>query len=116
MSNTREKQQKRKRRHMRIRAKVFGTAKRPRLSFFKSNKYIYGELIDDEKGVTLLGTSSQGVKGKTQIERAHNTGAALAKKAHTKKIETIVFDRGGFLYTGKVKAFAEGAREGGLKF
>ena len=100
---------------MRIRAKVFGTAKRPRLSFFKSNKYIYGELIDDEKGVTLFGASSRGIKGKTQIEQAHNNGAALAKKAHTKKIETIVFDRGGFLYTGKVKAFAEGAREGGLR-
>lgn len=116
MNINKEKKQKRTRRHARIRTRIFGTVKRPRLSFFKSNKYLYAQIIDDEKGATLLQVSSKSIKGKTQIEKAHNAGEELAKKAVAKKIKSIVFDRGGFFYTGKVKAFADGARKGGLKF
>ena len=104
------------RRHKKIRAKVFGTAEKPRLSVFKSNKYIYGQLIDDSQGVTLASLSSMKVKGKTFTERCIETGKELAKKAIGLKIEKVVFDRGGFKYVGRVKAFADGARAGGLKF
>lgn len=116
MNTTKEKKQKRTRRHMRIRSRIFGTVHCPRLSFFKSNKCVYAQIIDDEKGTTLLQVSSKKIKGKTQIEKSYNAGEELAKKAVAKKIKLIVFDRGGFFYTGKVKAFADGARKGGLKF
>ncbi len=106
----------RERRHKRIRAKVFGTAEKPRLSVHKSNTAVFAQLIDDEKGVTLAAVSSRKVKGKTVAERAFETGKEIAKLAGGKKIEKVVFDRGGFIYTGKVKAIADGAREGGLKF
>ena len=101
---------------MRIRAEVFGTKERPRLSFHKSQKRIRVQIIDDDRGMTLVGITSVPVKGKTQTQQAHEIGKELAKKAKVKKIQTVVFDRGGFLYTGKVKAFAEGARKGGLVF
>ena len=104
------------RRHKKIRAKVFGTADKPRLSVFKSNKYIYGQLIDDSQSVTLASASSLKAKGKTFTERCVEAGKDLAKLAQAKKIEKVVFDRGGFKYVGRVKAFADGAREGGLKF
>ena len=104
------------RRHKKIRATVFGTEAKPRLAVFKSNKYIYGQLINDDKSETLLSLSSMKVKGKTFMERSSETGKELAKLALGKKIETVVFDRGGFKYVGRVKAFAEGARAGGLKF
>jgi large subunit ribosomal protein L18 len=104
------------RRHKKIRAKVFGTAEKPRLSVFKSNKYIYGQLINDDTATTLLSLSSMKVKGKTFTERCTETGKEIAKKAKDLKIEKVVFDRGGFKYVGRVKAFADGAREGGLKF
>jgi large subunit ribosomal protein L18 len=110
------KKQKVQRRHNKIRATVFGTADKPRLAVFKSNKYIYGQLIDDSKAVTLLSLSSMKVKGKTFMNRCAETGKELAKLALGKKIEAVVFDRGGFKYVGRVKAFADGAREGGLKF
>ena len=113
---TKTKKEQRVRRHKRIRSRIIGTAKRPRLSFFKSNTAVYGQVIDDEKGVVLLGVTSKKEKGKTPTLRAHATGIAIAKKATTKKIKEVVFDRGGFLYTGKTRAFADGAREGGLKF
>jgi large subunit ribosomal protein L18 len=116
MDKVKIKRQKRERRHKRIRAKIHGTKKVPRLSFFRSNKYVYGQLVDDEKGATLLGVSSKSSKGKTQTEQAGEVGKELAKKALAKKVSSVVFDRGGFSYTGKVKAFADGAREGGLKF
>jgi large subunit ribosomal protein L18 len=110
------KKQKVERRHKKIRATVFGTATKPRLSVFKSNKYIYGQLINDDKSETILSLSSMKVKGKTFMDRCTETGKEIAKLALGKKIENVVFDRGGFKYVGRVKAFAAGAREGGLKF
>lgn len=110
------KKQKVERRHKKIRAKVFGTEEKPRLAVFKSNKYIYGQLINDSKSETILSLSSMKVKGKTFLARCEETGKELAKLALAKKIEAVVFDRGGFKYVGRVKAFADGARAGGLKF
>ena len=106
-----KKQEKRYRRRKKVRAKIFGTAKLPRLSVFKSNQYIYVQLIDDDKGRTIASA-----KGKLNIKQAKKTGELIAKKAREKKIEKVVFDRGGYGYHGRVKAIAEGAREGGLKF
>lgn len=110
------KSEQRTRRHKRIRAKVSGTSERPRLAIFKSNSYIYAQLIDDTKGATLAAVSDMGIKGKTKTECAKIAGEALAKAAVAKGLAAIVFDRGGFIYTGRVRAFAEGAREGGLAF
>ncbi len=121
-----EKQQKRIRRHKRVRAKISGTKERPRLCIFKSTKYIYAQLIDDEKGKTLVAVSSRElkkVKNVKKVDLAKEVGKLIAKKAkdlsiggYGKKIEKVVFDRGGYQYHGRVKAIAEGAREGGLKF
>lgn len=116
MTTKLSKIEQRSRRHRRIRAKVAGTAERPRLAVFKSLAYMYAQLIDDTKGVTLAAASDMGLKGKTKTERARLAGEALAKAAKEKKITEVVFDRGGFIYTGRVRAFAEGAREGGLSF
>ena len=101
-----------------IRNKITGTAERPRLSVFKSNKGIYAQIIDDVKGHTLASASSVGigVKDNTTVEKSKDVGLELAKKAKAGGIESVVFDRNGYLYHGKVKALAEGAREGGLKF
>jgi large subunit ribosomal protein L18 len=110
------KSEQRTRRHNRIRAKISGTSERPRLAIFKSNSYIYAQLIDDTKGATLAAVSDMGLKGKTKTERAKIAGEALAKDAKAKGLSAVVFDRGGFIYTGRVRAFAEGAREGGLAF
>ncbi|MDA0193628.1 MAG: 50S ribosomal protein L18 [Bacteroidetes bacterium] len=101
-----------------IRNKISGTSERPRLSVFKSNKGIYAQLIDDSKGNTLAFSSSEeiGQKGKRNIEVSKNVGKKLAEKAKGLGIELIVFDRGGYPYHGRVKALAESAREGGLKF
>ena len=111
--------QARERRHRRIRGKVAGTADRPRLAVFRSNKGIFAQLIDDESGRTLAGASWLGLpksfKG-NRIEQAAEVGKALAATAKKAGIETVVFDRGGYLYHGRVKALADGAREGGLKF
>lgn len=106
------------RRHKRIRANISGTKDVPRLSLYKSNKNIYAQLIDDEKGITIVSvrTSAKAKGGKTMTEKAKEAGKAIAKQALKKKIVKIVFDRGGFLYTGKIKAFADGAREEGLVF
>jgi len=103
-------------RHKRIRSKVVGTTKRPRLSVYKSNTRIIAQLINDEKGVTILTINDQKEKGKTKSERATVTGKKFAEMAIKEGINTVVFDRGGFDYDGRVKAFAEGARAGGLKF
>ena len=103
----------------RIRKVSFGTEARPRLSVFRSNKEIYAQLIDDNKGVTLASASSRDkdVDGKgTKSEVATNVGKAIAGKALKLGIETVAFDRGGNLYHGRVKSLAEGAREAGLKF
>lgn len=102
-----------------IRGKISGTAERPRLSVFRSNKEIYAQLIDDEAGVTLAAASSRDkdfIKNGTKIEQSKAVGLALAAKAKEKGIEAVVFDRNGFLYHGRVKSLAEGAREGGLQF
>ena len=106
-------------RHRRVRAKIYGTAKMPRLCVFRSAKHIYGQLIDDEKSQTLVSASDLELrikKGKTKVEKAKEVGKLIAKKAQKLKIEKVVFDRGGYKYHGRVKALAEGAREGGLKF
>ena len=116
MAHVKEKKQKRERRHGRIRAKIVGTGSRPRLAVHKSNTRMRAQIIDDIKGVTLASIVSKEHKNKTMTEEASEAGKELAKAALLKKITTVVFDRGGFLYTGKVKAFADGAREGGLKF
>lgn len=110
------KTQSRARRHKRIRAKVRGTTETPRLSVFKSNRYISAQIIDDDKGVTLASAHSKVVKGKTMMERSEAVGALIAESAKSKKIEKVAFDRGGFIYTGNIKALAEAARKAGLKF
>jgi large subunit ribosomal protein L18 len=112
------KSQKRERRHARVRATVLGTVERPRLSIFRSNKFIYAQIIDDEAGKTLVSASDMALKGKKKgkIDSSKTIGTELAKKAKEKNITKVVFDRGGYLYAGRVKAVAEGAREGGLDF
>ena len=116
MNKSTIKYEKRTRRHNRIRAKVTGTIERPRLSVYKSNKHLYAQLIDDAAGNTLASISTGAIKGKGMIEKAITAGKEIAKLASSKNIKKIVFDRGGFIYTGQVKALADGAREGGLEF
>ena len=114
----------RERRHLRIRAKVQGTAERPRLVVYRSLKNIEGQLVDDGAGRTVLGLSTLAADLKDfvaegphkRIERAHAAGKLLGERAKAQGIEAVVFDRGGYKYHGRVKAFAEGAREGGLQF
>ncbi len=110
------KTQRRDRRHVRVRAKVAGTALRPRLSVYKSNTRVIAQIIDDERGVTIAAVSSSEEKGKTPRERAEMAAATLAKKAAEKKVTKVVFDRGGFQYLGTLKAFADAARAAGLIF
>ena len=110
------KTQSRQRRHARIRARVTGTPARPRIALFKSNTRILAQLIDDVNGMTIIGISDSEAKGKTKTERAHKAGELLAEAAKQKGITSAVFDRGGFMYTGRVRAFADGARKGGLIF
>lgn len=114
--NTKIKKIQRDRRRKRIRAKIFGTADKPRLSVFKSNKYISVQLIDDTSGKTLAAASSQEAKGKNMLEKAMAVGEKIAQQAKVKNISMAVFDRSGYLYTGSVSSLAEGARKGGLKF
>jgi len=125
-----EKQKKRYSRHKKVRAKVSGTGQFPRLCVFRSNKHIYAQLVDDEKRKTILSSSDQ--ESKTQIKKkkikenqkpltgkvaiAYEVGKLIAEKALKEKIKEVVFDRGGYKYHGRVKALAEGARGGGLKF
>ena len=106
-------------RHKRVRGKVSGTPERPRLNVFRSETNIYAQIIDDTKGVTLVSASSleKGFEGPgSNCEAAKKVGEAIAQRAKDKGIEAVVFDRGGYLYHGRVKALAEGAREGGLQF
>ncbi|KKW19185.1 MAG: 50S ribosomal protein L18 [Parcubacteria group bacterium GW2011_GWA2_51_10] len=103
-------------RHRRVRAKVIGTAERPRLSVYKSNTRLIAQIIDDATGVTLVAISSSAAKGKTPRERAEAAAALLGKAAHTKGVKRVVFDRGGFKYQGTIKAFADAARAAGLEF
>ncbi len=111
------------RRHARIRAKVAGTSERPRLAVYKSNRYLHAQIIDDTAGKTLVAGSTKvvaekGKKGKEvkKMDAAKALGLDLAKRAQAAGITTVVFDRGGFRYTGRVSMLAEAAREGGLKF
>jgi large subunit ribosomal protein L18 len=112
----------RRRRHLRVRRKVAGTAERPRLVVFRSLKHIYAQLIDDEKGVTLLGVgdTSEGIQiegqGKGKVARGKAVGKLLAEKAKAAGVTRVVFDRAGYRYHGRVQAVADGAREGGLEF
>ena len=110
------KKAKRTRRHKRIRSQIFGTKETPRLSVYKSNKHISAQLIDDSSSVTIASAHSREVKGKNMMEKSAQVGESVAQKAVAKKITKAVFDRGGFIYTGNVKALADGARKGGLKF
>jgi large subunit ribosomal protein L18 len=106
------------RRHARVRAKVSGTAKAPRLCVYRSNKNIEAQIIDDVKGVTLVASSSMTLKleNGSNIEAAAKVGKDIAEKAKAKKIKKVVFDRSGYIYHGRVKALAEAAREAGLEF
>lgn len=116
MAHKNPKTEKRLRLKKKIRAKVFGTKDRPRLSVFKSNKFISAQLINDADGMTLASASDiKETKGK-KMERATLVGTALAKDAQAKGITSVVFDRNGFKYTGRVLSLAEGARKGGLTF
>ena len=116
MTKINTKTEKRASRHRRIRAKVTGTEVRPRLAVFKSNKYIYAQVINDATGKTVASASDMGLKGKTKTDRAKLAGLAVAKAAEAAGVKAVTFDRGGFIYTGRVRALAEGAREGGLSF
>jgi large subunit ribosomal protein L18 len=112
------------RRHMRVRNKIRGTADRPRLVVFRSLRNIEGQLVDDDSGRTIMGLSTlaDGLKDfkaegdNRRVEHAHAAGKMLAERAKEQGIDTVVFDRGGYKYHGRVKAFADGAREGGLEF
>ena len=112
----------RKRRHARVRSKVAGTGERPRLNVYRSLNHIYAQLIDDSQGHTMFAVSTldpsirQTLAGRTKTEQAAVVGKALAERATQVGITQVVFDRGGYKYMGRVKALAEGAREGGLKF
>jgi large subunit ribosomal protein L18 len=109
------KQQARVRRHARVRKKVAGTAARPRLAVFRSNRHIYAQLIDDQRAITVAAASDAEVRGENKTARAKAVGALIAGRAKDAGIGAAVFDRGGRLYHGRVAALAEGAREGGLK-
>jgi large subunit ribosomal protein L18 len=108
----------RQRRHKRVRRKVFGTAERPRLVVFRSNRGISAQLVDDAAGRTLASASWLGLKGfkGTKTEQAAEVGKLLAANAKKAGVETVLFDRAGYLFHGRVKALADGAREGGLRF
>src|SRR5690606_22851753 len=109
-------------RHARVRKKVFGTPERPRMNVFRSISDIYVQIIDDHSGNTLVSASSidsalrDSLKGKSKVEQALLVGEEIAKRAIAKGISAVVFDRGGYIYTGRVKSLAEGARKGGLEF
>ncbi len=112
----------RQKRHRRVRNKIAGTAERPRLNIFRSNKNIYAQVIDDDQGVTLAAASTlepevrEGLEHGSDKAAAKAVGLAVGKKALDKGITEVVFDRGGYIYTGRVKELADGAREAGLKF
>lgn len=113
---TRTKKEQRQRRHRRVRARVSGTAERPRISIFKSNTRIVAQVIDDVKGHTLAAVSSSSAEGKTPRERAEAAARTLAQAIQKEGITSVVFDRGGFNYTGTIKAFADAVRAAGINF
>lgn len=122
MITKQDKNKVRKKRHLRVRKRLFGTAERPRLNVYRSTNHIYAQLIDDNTGVTLAAASTLDPELKGEVNSGGNVDAAakvgqlIAKRAKDKGITEVVFDRGGYLYHGRVKALAEAAREGGLEF
>ena len=118
MISKQDKNVSRVRRHARVRAKISGTKECPRLCLYRSNKNIEAQIIDDVKGVTLVASSSMTLKleNGSNVEAAAKVGKDIAEKAKAKKIKTVVFDRSGYIYHGRVKALAEAAREAGLEF
>ncbi|AYF92354.1 50S ribosomal protein L18 [Apilactobacillus kunkeei] len=118
MINKPDKNKTRQRRHLRVRNKISGTAVCPRLNVYRSNKNIYAQVIDDVAGVTLASASTldKEVNGSNKTEQASSVGALVAKRAVEKNVKNVVFDRGGYLYHGRVQALAEAARENGLEF
>lgn len=116
-----DKNKARKKRHLRIRKHIVGTPERPRLNVFRSSKHIYAQLIDDTNGVTLAAASTleaelDGLGNGGNVEAARKVGELIAKRAQDKGVVSVVFDRGGYLYHGRIQALADAAREGGLKF
>jgi large subunit ribosomal protein L18 len=117
MDNNKVKKQKQTRRHARVRSQISGTIERPRFSVFRSNKGLFLQLIDDLNGKTLVSVSNKDAKEKgTKTDLSFELGKLIAEKAKAKKITAVVFDRGSYKYHGRVKAVADGAREGGLLF
>lgn len=122
MINKKSRSEVRAKKHLRIRNRFSGTAERPRLAVFRSNNHMYAQIIDDTVGNTLVSASTVQKEVKSEIEKTNNVEAAaylgkvIAKKALDKGIKTVVFDRGGFIYQGKIKALADAAREAGLEF
>lgn len=118
MAKTMSRNDLRQRRHVRVRNKVSGTPECPRLNVFRSSSHIHAQIIDDVNGVTLVAVSSVDLKLKNggNVEAATQVGTEIAKKAKSKKVKNVVFDRGGYIYHGRVKALAEAAREAGLEF
>ena len=122
MINKENKNAKRVKRHLRVRKNIFGTKAAPRLNVYRSTSNIYAQIIDDENGKTLCSASTlskeitNDIKGKSKSEQAYAVGELIGKLALKKKIKTVVFDRGGYLYTGRVLQLAEGARKAGLEF
>ncbi|RUT27871.1 50S ribosomal protein L18 [Paenibacillus zeisoli] len=117
-----DKNKARLKRHLRVRKKIQGTAERPRLNVYRSSKHIYAQLIDDVAGVTLVSAStvdkelSANVKNGGSVESARQVGELIAKRAQDKNVKNVVFDRGGYLYHGRIQALADAAREAGLEF
>ena len=117
-----DKNKERIRRHSRVRDKLSGTVERPRLSVYRSLNHIYVQIIDDQKGVTLVSANSMekklvaSFKGKAKLEQAYMIGQEIAKRAKAKGIKNVVFDRSGYIYTGRIKKVADGARDAGLEF
>lgn len=122
MIGRQDKNAARKKRHLRVRKKIFGTENRPRMGVFRSNKHIYAQLVDDVRGVTVASASSvdSELKGKgglgSTIEAAREVGRLIAERAIAKGVEEVVFDRSGYIYHGRVAALADAAREAGLRF
>lgn len=118
MKEIKIKLQRKKRRLSRVRKKIVASSKRPRLTVFRSNKHFYAQIIDDIKGITLTSAHENEleVKTGTKTEKAEKLGTLLSQKAHEKKIQKVVFDKGSYKYHGRVKVFAQAAREGGLQF
>ena len=116
MNKSQKKDQNRSRRHARIRARVIGSAEKPRLAVFKSNTAVYAQLINDAEGKTLTAADSRKASGGNLTEKATAVGKTIAEAAKKAGVEKVVFDRGGFQYQGVIAALADGARAGGLKF